>query len=84
MATIKNCASFLDGSMLQHGILPIQAFLAVGPFLSLSSAHRQLAHRTTLTPLQFLRAIQDPSVFGHPLFERVLVCGKKRKEEIKD
>lgn len=74
----------LDGSMSKQRILPLQVFLALDSLLSASFPHRQLAHCTTLTRFQFLRAIQDPSVFGHPLFERVLVCGKKRKEEIKD
>lgn len=74
----------LDGPMLKQGILPLQVCLPIGSFLSASSPHRQLAHlQHSETRFQFLTAIQDPSVFGHPLFERVLVCGEKRKEEIK-
>lgn len=74
----------LDGSMLKQGILPLRVCLPIGSFLSASSPHRQLAHlQHSETRLQFLTAIQDPSVFGHPLFERVLVCGEKREEEIK-
>lgn len=74
----------LDGSMLKQGILPLRVCLPIGSFLSASSPHRQLAHlQHSETRFQFLTAIQDPSVFGHPLFERVLVCGEKREEEIK-
>lgn len=57
----------------------------MGPFLLAGFLRRQPAHLyNSQTRSHFLRAIQDQSVFGHPLFERVLVCGKKRKEEITD
>lgn len=64
-----------------------QRILAVmGTFISVNwNAYRLLAHtHNSWTHFPFLKATQDQSVFGHPLFERVLVCGKKGKEKIRD
>lgn len=47
--------------------------------------HSLFAHmHSSWTHFYFPKAIQDQPVFSHTRFERVLVCGKKGKEEIRD
>lgn len=82
--------TFITTSKIQwaFGMLPSQAKNSGcnGTFISVNwNAYRLLARtHNSWTHFPFLKATPDQSVFGHPLFERVLVCGKKRKEKIRD
>lgn len=71
--------------MLKRGILPIQAFPAVGPSLSLGFAHRQLAHCTTLTVSSSLeRSKIRLSLVTRCLKESLFVGRKGRKKSRTD